>query len=149
MVAAKIGLPLEQVFKALVARRHTEGSLHYYDGLIPAPKGLTIKVVGQNVSLLSQAKDPVHDVTVIDLRNAGKIRVARLDKMEPGAEVKEVLFTEGDHTKWPSEPVAVLVRQLQSAGLHEDEARSLATVWRKDSFNTQSQACSLPRSFVP
>jgi len=109
----------------------------YYDGLIPAPKGLTIKVVRQNVALLSQAKDPVHDVTVIDLRNAGKIRVARLDKMEPGAEVKEVVFTEGDQTKWPSEPVAMLVKQLQSAGLHEDEARSLATVWRKDFFETE------------
>jgi len=109
----------------------------YYDGLIPTPKGLSIKVAGEKVALLSQAAESVYDVTVVDLRNASKIRVARLDKMEPGAEVKAVAFAEGDQTKWPSEPIAALIKQLQSAGLNEDEARSMATVWRKDFFETE------------
>jgi hypothetical protein len=76
-------------------------------------------------------------VTVVDLRNIRKIRVARIDKMEPAAEVKEVTFVEGDQAKWPAEPVAVLVKQLQASGLNEDEARALASVWRKEFFETE------------
>jgi hypothetical protein len=109
----------------------------YYDGLIPRPKGLAITVAGDKVSLRSEAKHPVFDVTVVDLRNLRNIRVARLDKMEAGAEVKEVAFAVGDQTKWPAEPVAVLIKQLTKAGLHEDEARALTTVWRKDFFETE------------
>jgi hypothetical protein len=109
----------------------------YYDGLIPLPKGLAITVAKDKVSLQSQAKHPVYDVTVVDLRNIRKIRVASIEKMEPGAAVKDVAFTEGDQAKWPSEPMALLVKQLAAAGLNEDEARSLANVWRKDFFETE------------
>lgn len=109
----------------------------YYDGLIPAPPGLAIAVDGDNVSLQSRAKHDLLDVTVVDLRNLRKIRTARLEKMTPESEVKAVKFTERDQTKWPQAGVDELVGQLTAAGLNEDEARSLANVWRPEFFEKE------------
>jgi hypothetical protein len=109
----------------------------YYDGLIPSPKGLTIQVQGDTISLKSQAKHPLLDVTVVDLRNIRKIRTATIAKMEPEADVKEVKLAERDQTKWPSAGIDELITQLKAAGLNEDEARSLTDVWRKAFFETE------------
>lgn len=109
----------------------------YYDGMIKAPKGLAVGVKGDTISLHSQAKHLLHDVTVVDLRNLRKIRTAHVDKMEPGAEIKEVKLIERDQTKWPHEGVEELVGQLKGAGLNEDEAKALANVWRRHFFETE------------
>jgi hypothetical protein len=109
----------------------------YYDGLVPTAKTTTIAVARDNVGIKNLAKYPLHDVTVVDLRNFRKIRVARLDKLDAGAEVKQVSFTEADQTKWPFDGIATLVKQLHAAGLFEDEAKALANVWRKGFFETE------------
>ncbi|MBY0523405.1 MAG: hypothetical protein K2R98_08395 [Gemmataceae bacterium] len=109
----------------------------YYDGLIPAPKGLTVRVDKDKVALKSAAKHALHDVTVVDLRNVRKIRVARIAQLDAEAEVKDVEFKEGDQTKWPADAVDTLIGQLKAAGLNEDEAKALAVVWRKDFFETE------------
>jgi hypothetical protein len=109
----------------------------YYDGLLPSPKAAVVTVTGDNVGVKSQAKYPLHDVTVVDLRNIRKVRIARVAKLDAGAEVKEVAFTEADQSKWPFDAVAMLVKQLQTSGLHEDEAKALANVWQKTFFETE------------
>ncbi len=109
----------------------------YYDGLLPKPKAALVTVTGDNVGIRNQAKYPLHDVTVVDLRNVRKIRVARVEKLDAGGEVKAVSFIEGDQTKWPSDGIATLVKQLQAAGLFEDEAKALASVWQKTFFETE------------
>jgi len=109
----------------------------YYDGLIPAPKGLTIQVQGDTISLKSQAKHPLLDVTIVDLRNIRKIRTGTIAKLEPEADVKDVKLTERDQTKWPAAGIDELIGQLKTAGLNEDEAKSLTDVWRKAFFETE------------
>jgi len=109
----------------------------YYDGLIPAPKGLAIQVKGDAISLKSQAKHPLFDVTVVDLRNLRKIRTTTIAKLDPEGEVKEVKLADRDQTKWPFDAVEELVGQLKDAGLNEDEGKSLADVWRKAFFETE------------
>jgi hypothetical protein len=109
----------------------------YYDGLIPSPKAALIAVTGENVGIKNQAKYPLHDLTVVDLRNVRKIRVARVEKLDAGSEAKDVKFTEGDQAKWPTDAVATLVKQLQASGLFEDEAKALANVWQKTFFETE------------
>src|SRR5262249_43369309 len=91
----------------------------YYDGLLPAPKALEIQVNGDHVSLKNQAKHPLLDVTIVDLRNVRKIRTAGVAKIEAEADVKEVKFSERDQTKWPNDGIDDLVGQLKSAGLNE------------------------------
>jgi hypothetical protein len=114
----------------------------YYDGLIPAPKGLEIQVKGDAIALKSQAKHPLFDVTVIDMRNLRKIRTASIAKLDPEAEVKEVKLAERDQTKWPFDAAEELIGQLKAAGLNEDEAKSLADVWRKPFFETEGVSVS-------
>jgi len=109
----------------------------YYDGLIPAPKGLTIQVDGDKISLKSHARHALLDVTVVDLRNIRKIRTAVIARFDPEGEIKEVKLAERDQTKWPADGISELVGQLKDAGLNEDEARSLADIWRKTFFETE------------
>jgi hypothetical protein len=109
----------------------------YYDGLIPAPVGLTISVAGDKVTLRNQAKYAVFDVTVVDRRTPGKVRVARLAQLDAGAEKQGLDFRAADPTRWPAAGLEELVGQLKAAGLHDDEARALANVWKKEFFETE------------
>jgi hypothetical protein len=106
----------------------------YYDGLLPRGKWLEIVVAKENVSVASRAGHALFDLTIVDRRKADRIRIARVAKMEPGAKVAEVEFKEADAKDWPVASAKTLTGQLTDAGLFEDEAKSLAELWKKDLF---------------
>jgi len=109
----------------------------YYDGLIPAPKGLTIQVKDDTISLKSHAKHALLDVTVVDLRNLRKIRTGSIARLDAEGEVAAVKLVERDQSKWPFDALEELAGQLTTAGLKEDEAKALTAVWRKAFFETE------------
>src|SRR5262249_20299221 len=95
----------------------------YYDGIFPQGKWLKFEVTKDCVSITNRVKHPVFDITIVDRRGEGKVRVGRMEKLEPGATVKEVVFANVDSSKFASEAAELLVKQLGAAGLNEDEAR--------------------------
>lgn len=107
----------------------------FYDGLFPQGKWMTIKVEKDKVSLTSQVKHPVFDVTVVDRRD-DKVRIGRLAKLNAGETVKALSFVEAEASRFPSEATDHLVKQLVAAGLFEDEAKSLADLWKHQMFET-------------
>lgn len=109
----------------------------YYDGLIPAPKGVELTVAAAKVALKNQATHAVLDLTVVDRRVPDKVRVGRAAKLEAGAEIKELEFADREPKNWPAAGAAELLGQLKEAGLFEDEAKALLEVWRKDLFETE------------
>ena len=108
----------------------------YYDGLLPRGKMATIEVKDQSAVVGNQAKFPLFDVTVVDRRTPDKPRLARLAKLEAGGS-RELDFKDLDGAKWPDDGAKTLVGQLKEAGLFEDEAASLATLWRRDLFESE------------
>jgi hypothetical protein len=109
----------------------------YYDGLLPRGKWLAVTVKGERVELRNQVDHPVYDVTVVDRRTPAKVRVARLARLGPRASAEELKFTEPTAKDWSAAAVRELGAQLKAAGLHEDEAGSLAELWRKELFETE------------
>lgn len=107
----------------------------YYDGLFPQGKWLKVAVEKDRVSVTSQVKHPVFDVTVVD-RRTDKVRVGRIAKMDAGATIQSVTFEEMDGSKFASDASDVLTKQIVEAGLNVDEAGSLVDLWRKDLFET-------------
>ncbi len=108
----------------------------FYDGIFPQGKWLRITVEKDKVALHSQVKHPVHDVTVIDRRGDGKVRIGRVAKLDAGAEVKAVEFVEVERTKFATEAADVLVSHLAAAGLFKDEAASLLAACKKELLET-------------
>ncbi|MBL8793636.1 MAG: hypothetical protein JNM56_07015 [Planctomycetia bacterium] len=108
----------------------------YYDGLFPAGKWLDLKFEKERVGVVNRAKDPVHDVTVVD-RQAGKVRVARLSQLAAGAEVQNLEFVAAEANRWPQAGIETLAAQLQGAGLNADEAKSLIELWKDELFLTE------------
>jgi hypothetical protein len=108
----------------------------YYDGIFPQGKWLKIEVEKDRVSLTSRVKHPVFDVTVVDRRGEGKVRVGRVARVEAGETVKGVKFENTDESRFASEASETLLKQLAGAGLNEDEAKSLVDLWRKEFFET-------------
>ncbi len=108
----------------------------FYDGIFPRGKWLHIKVEKDRVSLLSQVAHPVHDVTVIDRRGEGKVRIGRLAKLDAGAEVKSVEFVEIERGQFAARAADVLLGQLVEAGLFKDEAAALLAVRKSDLLET-------------
>ena len=108
----------------------------FYDGLFPQGKWLRVKVEKDRVSLLSQVKHPVHDVTVIDRRGDGKLRVGRLANLDAGAEIKAVEFVEMDRATFSAAAADVLIGQLSAAGLFKDEAASLLAACKRELLET-------------
>ena len=107
----------------------------YYDGIFPHQKWMKIAVEKDRVTLASQVKHPVFDVTVVD-RRSEKVRVGRIAKMEAGETIKEVSFAEATASGFASEATETLVKQLVGAGLFEDEAQALADDWKQRMFET-------------
>jgi hypothetical protein len=108
----------------------------YYDGIFPQSKWLKIGVTKDGVTLTSRVKHPVFDVTVVDRRGDGKVRVGRVAKVDAGETVKEVKFVDADESRFASDASETLLKQLTGAGLNEDEAKSLVDLWRKEFFET-------------
>jgi hypothetical protein len=106
----------------------------YYDGLVPIGKRVGVTVEKDKVFVNSRVKHAVFDVTVMDRRTPDHIRVARLDKLEAGAKTTDLEFTDVDVKEWHEVALVTLTKQLKDAGLFEDEAKSLADVWKKDFF---------------
>jgi len=106
----------------------------YYDGLVPIGKRVAVTVETDKVSVASGVKHPLFDVTVVDRRTPDHTRVARLDKLKAGAKATQLEFVEVDPKEWPEAALVILTKQLTGAGLFEDEAKSLAEVWKKDFF---------------
>jgi hypothetical protein len=109
----------------------------YYDGLIPSTDALSIRVAHDALTLSNRARHAVHDVTVIDRREPGVVRVGRVARIDAGAQAVSPKFTRIPSKDWPQAGVSVLIRQLSEAGLFEDEAKAMAEVWRKDFFETE------------
>jgi len=108
----------------------------YYDGLIPSPKAAELTVTAERVSLRNRAKYPLHDVTAVDRRTPGKVRVARVATLDAGKS-QALEFTECPVERWPAVAIEEFVTQLTSAGLSVDEAKGMAAVWQKDFFETE------------
>jgi hypothetical protein len=108
----------------------------FYDGIFPQAKRLNVTVDKGRVGLVSQVRYPVYDVTVIDRRGDGKVRVARVEKLDAAAAVKEVAWAEVERAKFPAEAADALVKQLVAAGLYKDEAGSLLDACRRDLLET-------------
>lgn len=107
----------------------------FYDGLFPQGKWLKATVEKDRVSLKSQVKHSVFDVTIVD-RRGERLRVGRIAKMEANEIVKEVKFTELDASRFSPEAAEALVSQLAKVGLFDDEAKSMVELWRKELFET-------------
>ncbi|HEV3202905.1 MAG TPA: hypothetical protein VGY77_00910 [Gemmataceae bacterium] len=109
----------------------------YYDGLLPKGNWVSISVTGDNITVVNQARNPVYDLTIIDRRPLERIRVARLDKLEPRAEKKDLEFTQMETKNWPATGIDTFVGQLKKAGLNEDEGASLVELWKQELFQTE------------
>ncbi|HZY85941.1 MAG TPA: hypothetical protein VFE78_13990 [Gemmataceae bacterium] len=109
----------------------------YYDGLLPRGKWLAVAVKGERVELRNQVDHPVFDVTVVDRRTPGKVRVARLARLDGQAATRALKFTEPEAKGWSTAAVRELAAQLKATGLHADEAGSLAELWKKELFETE------------
>jgi hypothetical protein len=109
----------------------------YYDGLLPRGRWLAVTVKGERVELRNQVDHPVFDLTVVDRRTPGKARVARLARLDRRASAEALTFTEPAAKDWSAAAVREMVGQLKAAGLHEDEAGSLAELWKKELFETE------------
>ncbi len=108
----------------------------YYDGLFPQGKWVKIDVDKEGIALTNRVKHAVFDVTVIDARGEGKVRVGRLAKLEAAARNAKPEWTEVESSRFASDASDRLKQQLVTAGLFDDEAKSLVDLWRKDMFET-------------
>jgi hypothetical protein len=108
----------------------------YYDGIFPQGKWLKFDVARDGVSVTNRVKHPVFDVTVIDRRGEGKVRIARIEKLDAGQVGRDIKFTNLDASHFISEAGTTLTKQLAAAGLNEDEAKSLVDLWKKEMFET-------------
>jgi hypothetical protein len=107
----------------------------YYDGIFPQAKWVKFTVEGARVSLASQVKHPVFDVTIVD-RRGDKARVGRIAKLGAGETIAEVAFLDVDPSRFLKEGAAKLIEQLSAAGLNDDEAKSLVDIWNQRMFET-------------
>ena len=103
----------------------------YYDGFLPRICALAVKFDKEKMSLKNQEKFAVFDVWVVDNRDAAKKRIGRLPRLDAGA-AQDV-----ECAALPAEEAAkTLTAELKSAGLNEDEAAALTTIWTGDFFGS-------------
>lgn len=108
----------------------------YYDGIFPQGKWLKLAEAGGKITLTSQVKHSVYDVTVIDHRNEKQVRIARLGELRPGTEFQPADFETGGGEDFTAQSAKKLTGQLVMAGLFEDEAQVLAELWKKELFDS-------------
>ena len=113
--------------------RENEGFV-YYDGVFPRGRWVDVAARADAVSLTNRAAHPVFDVTVVDRRTEGKVRVGRIGELGAGAEMKAVEFADADPAAFAAEAAGTLTKQLAAAGLNPDEAASLTDLYRGDFF---------------
>ncbi|MBC7856292.1 MAG: hypothetical protein IAF94_22915 [Pirellulaceae bacterium] len=106
----------------------------YYDGIFPQGKWLKVDSALGKVTVTSQVKHSVFDVTVIDHRDEKKIRIARIGELGPSAEFAPTEFDAGSGDEFAAQAAQKLSGQLVMAGLFEDEAQALADLWKKELF---------------
>jgi len=109
----------------------------YYDGLGPAYKWADISVDKETVTVGNCATFPLFDLTVVDTRKSDKPRVARMARLDARSEKKALDFIAADPKTLSDTGVKNLTAQVKDAGLHEDEANSLAMLWKADFFETE------------
>jgi hypothetical protein len=103
----------------------------YYDGLLPRVKALAFTMDKDKPSLKNQERFAVFDIWIIDNRDSAKPRISRLTKLAPGAAADvEMTAAKGE------ESGKALTAQLKDAGLNEDEAASLTTIWTAEFFHS-------------
>jgi hypothetical protein len=108
----------------------------YYDGLLPRVQALAVQFDKETVSLKNQVKFTVFDVWVIDNRDPAKPRVGQMPRLDPGGGDKVVDFTTMKEERWTVEAAKSLSAQLHDAGLNEDEAAALTSIWTADFFQS-------------
>jgi hypothetical protein len=106
----------------------------YYDGVLPRLQTLGVKFEKGKAVLTNAAQFPVCDVWVIDNRDASKPRLGRLPRLDPG-DTKEVDLTAPVREARRADFAGTaLTAELKGAGLNDDEAKSLTTIWADDIF---------------
>lgn len=111
-------------------RHYVKERFLYYDGVVPAPKGVRATVAADGSVGLTGAKDfDAADVLVIDRRGA-RLRLARFAEIKAGAAVARAELADAD----ADAEAARLTRSLTAAGLNPDEAGSVTAIWKKDFF---------------
>jgi hypothetical protein len=105
----------------------------YYDGLLRGARAVTVTAAKEKATLRNEAKYAVFDTWVIDRRDADRPRVGRLPRLEAG-EAKDVDLAAPAEARWQDEAAKALTAELKGAGLNEDEAQSLTTIWADDFF---------------
>ncbi len=106
----------------------------YYDGLLPRGDAVSVTVAKERVSLKNQAKFAVLDVWIIDNRDA-KPRLGRLPLLDAES-AKDVDLTAAKDEHWAEDAGKALTAQLHDAGLNEDEAAALTTIWAAEFFHS-------------
>jgi hypothetical protein len=107
----------------------------FYDGIFPQRRWLKIGVDKNRVSLTSQVKHPVYDITAVD-RRGDTIRVALVAKLDAGETIRELQFKDAGAKDFSAEAAETLVKELVGAGLFDDEAKSLVDTWKARMFET-------------
>ncbi len=107
----------------------------YYDGIFPQRRWLKIAVGKDRISLTSQVKHLVYDITAVD-RRGDVIRVSRVARLEAGETIAELPFKVVNAKDFAGEAADTLVKQLIEAGLFNDEAKSLVDAWKARMFET-------------
>jgi len=108
----------------------------YYDGVFPRAKGVDVKLVDGKAVLVNSADHVVFDVTVVDRRADGSVRLATLAKLDAGmtsAPLSLDVVNTPDFVAWASKRLA---GQLTDAGLFDAEAALLVDLWKKDLYGT-------------
>jgi hypothetical protein len=108
----------------------------YYDGLFPQGKWVKATVEKDRITLSNRVKHTVFDITIVDRRTEGKVRLARIARLNAGETAKDLAPAEVDATRFTIDASDALRDQLIAAGLYEDEARSLIDLWKRDLFES-------------
>lgn len=105
----------------------------YYDGTLPAPKPIEITRVKDQLIVKNRGEVAVSDVTVVDRRTVGKVLIARIEALGAGSQTP-LTFAEADVKEAAVKGAETLAGQLKQAGLFDDEAKVIASVWKKALF---------------
>lgn len=108
----------------------------YYDGIFPQGKWLKVEAVDGKITVTSQVKHSIFDVTVIDHRDEKQIRIARNGELRAAGDFMPAEFETGSGDEFAAQAAKKLTSQLVMAGLFEDEAQALAALWKKELFET-------------